>query len=72
MEALKLTPEGRAPLSTMDGAGKPVAVTPKEPALPTVKVVAAALVIDGGSPTVRVKVCCASLPMRFDAVKCSG
>jgi hypothetical protein len=39
----------------MDGLGKPIVVTVKEPALPTVKVVEFALVIEGASFTVSVK-----------------
>src|SRR5438270_713291 len=38
----KLTPAGRGPVSTREGTGTPVAVTRKVPAIPTVKVVAAA------------------------------
>jgi len=49
--ALKVTPEGRAPDSESVGAGDPVAVTVKPPALPTVDVVALALVIAGAVPT---------------------
>ena len=41
------TPDGRAPVAAKVGAGAPVAVTLNEPAVPTVKVVAAALVIAG-------------------------
>ncbi len=44
------TPDGGAPLvRPMDGVGTPVAVTVKEPALPTVNVVALALSIVGGT-----------------------
>jgi hypothetical protein len=39
VEALKVTPAGKAPASLNVGVGLPVAVTLKEPAVPTVKVV---------------------------------
>lgn len=45
--ALKVTPLGSAPLSLNAGAGTPLAVTVKVPAIPTVKVVLLALVIAG-------------------------
>jgi hypothetical protein len=41
---VNVTPVGRAPVSLNVGAGNPVAVTAKEPAVPTVKVVLFALV----------------------------
>jgi hypothetical protein len=44
---LNVTPEGRAPLSLSVGVGKPVAVTVKAPAVPTVNVVRLALVMVG-------------------------
>ena len=40
--ALRVTPLGRVPVSVKVGAGKPVAVTVKVPAVPTVKVVESA------------------------------
>ena len=48
------TPLGRGPVlpKLNDGAGEPVAVTVKEPAVPTVKVVLLPLVIDGGTSMV--------------------
>ena len=42
---LNVTPLGKDPVSESDGAGKPVAVTVKDPAEPTVKVVLFAFVI---------------------------
>lgn len=44
------------------GAGKPLAVSVKEPWLPTAKVVDAALVKAGASPTVSVKIWVALVP----------
>ena len=43
--ALKLTPLGNVPLSLNAGVGKPVSVTVKLPAAPTVKVVLDVLVM---------------------------
>jgi hypothetical protein len=43
-----VTPLGSAPVSVKDGVGAPVAITVKLPAVPTVNVVLAALVIAGG------------------------
>ena len=45
VEALKVTPEGRAPVSLIVGTGYPVAVTGNDPPAPTVKVVLFVLVI---------------------------
>jgi hypothetical protein len=45
--ALKLTPEGSGPLSLNAGAGLPVAVTVKLPAVPVVNVTLLMLVIAG-------------------------
>jgi hypothetical protein len=42
---VNVTPEGRVPLSASVGAGKPVAVTVKVPAAPTVNMVLLALVM---------------------------
>ena len=54
-------PFGNAPLVMLNvGAGKPVAVTVKVPAVPTVKVALATLVIVGACPTVSAKFCVAS------------
>ena len=63
-----VTPEGRAPVSLNVGAGKPVPVTEKEPAVPTVNVVLFALVIAETWSTVRVKVCVALEPTPLLAV----
>ena len=49
--SVKVTPLGRVPHLDSEGVGVPVAVTVNEPAEPTVKVVASALVnigADGG------------------------
>ena len=46
---LNETPLGRAPLSLYVGAGKPVVVTVKVPAVPTTNVVWSALVIAGAA-----------------------
>ena len=45
--SLKVTPLGSVPVSVSDGVGVPVVVTEKVLAVPTVKVVLLALVIDG-------------------------
>ena len=50
---------GSVPVRVIALMGKPVVVTSNVPALPTVKVVLAALVMAGGVPIVRVKVCVA-------------
>src|SRR5580704_228450 len=52
---VSVTPVGRVPVSLKVGAGVPVAVTVKDPAVPSVKVVTLAEVIAGGASTVRVK-----------------
>jgi hypothetical protein len=57
---VKVTPLGRAPISLKVGAGNPVAVTVKEPAVFTTNVVLFALVMAGAWFTVRVKLCVAS------------
>ena len=51
----RVTPVGRVPVSEKVGAGLPVAVTVKVPAVPTVKVVVLAEVMAGAGSTVRVK-----------------
>ena len=52
------------------GAGKPLAVTVKEPGLPTEKpMLVILLVICGASFTVKVKFCVAGEPMPLAAVK---
>jgi hypothetical protein len=50
-------------------AGVAVVTTVKEPGVPTVKVVAAALVYQGGSPTFNVNVCTALAPKPLVAVR---
>ena len=42
-----VTPDGRAPVSVIDGVGLPVVVTVKVPAVPAMKAVALSLVIAG-------------------------
>lgn len=68
----KLRPLGRLPVSDRDGVGKPVAVTENDPTVPTVNVVAAALVIAADLSTVRVKLCVAAVPMPLLAVIVNG
>lgn len=51
----RVTPLGRVPVLVNVGAGLPVAVTLKDPAVPTVKVVAAALVNAGAVPATTTK-----------------
>jgi hypothetical protein len=70
--ALKVIPLGSAPLSLKVGVGEPVAVTVKEPAVPTLKVVLFALVMAGAWFTASVKFCVASVPTPFEAVKTIG
>lgn len=65
---LKLTPLGSVLVVLKVGAGVPVAVTWKLPAVPTVNVVVFALVIVGASLTCKVKLCEASVPMPLCAV----
>ena len=52
---MKDTPDGREPDSDIDGVGVPAAVTAKDPALPSVKVVAADGENVGAPSTVRGK-----------------
>ena len=61
---VRLKPTGRVPVVTLKvGKGKPVAVTVKAgPAVPTVKVALATLVMAGAWSTVRVKVWVALVP----------
>jgi hypothetical protein len=71
---LNVTPAGNAPVSLND-VGDPVAVTWNIPDVPTVKVVLAALEIDGAWVpcfTVSVKVCLGLVPPAFVAVKPIG
>ena len=67
-----MIPEGNAPDSDSVGVGDPVAVTLNVPAVPTVKVVLLALVMDGAWFTVSVKLCVAAVPTPFCAVKVIG
>ena len=78
---VRLKPLGRVPVVTLKvGNGKPVPVTVKAgPAVPTVKVALAALVMVGAWPTVSVKVCVALVPtpllatmLRLKVPLCSG
>jgi hypothetical protein len=48
VEGLKVTPLGNVPVTVKVGAGRPVAVTVNEPAVPAVNVVIFPLVIPGG------------------------
>ena len=63
--SVKVTPPGRVPVSLRAGVGNPLAVTVNTPALPTWKLVAAALVMAGVWATVSVKFCWAlgSVPL---------
>jgi hypothetical protein len=66
-----VTPLGSAPVSVKDGVGAPVVVTVKLPAVPTVNVVLAGLVIVGGACPVltdSVKIWLASVPTPLLAV----
>jgi len=69
---LRVTPVGSGPVSLNVGAGKPVAVTLNDPAVPTVNVVLFALVIVGGRSTDSVKFCTPSAPIPLCAVNISG
>ena len=66
--SVNVIPGGGVPCSVMAAGGSPTVVTVKDPAWPTSKVVEAALVNDGLSWTVRVKVCWA-LPTVLVAVR---
>jgi hypothetical protein len=72
VEALKVTPEGKAPDSDRVGAGLPVAATVKLPAVPTVNVALAALVIADVWLIVNVKFCVAFGDTPFEAVNVIG
>ena len=69
---LNVTPLGSAPVCVTVCAGKPVLVTVKVPAVPTVNVALFALVIADAWFTVRVKLCTALLPTPLLAVKVIG
>src|SRR5579859_6168476 len=70
--SLKVTPDGSAPVSVKLGAGKPVVVTEKVPAEPTVKVVALTLLMAGALPTIKVKFWLAGVPTPLVAVMVMG
>ena len=66
--AANVTPAGRVPDSLKVGAGNPDAITVNEPRLPTVNVVAAALVKVGTWPIVSLKLWVAFEPTLLLAV----
>jgi hypothetical protein len=66
--AENVTPAGSAPVSLKAGAGKPDVVTVNEPELPTVNVVAAALVMAKFCATVNAKLWVAFDPTPLLAV----
>ena len=72
MVALRVTPVGRVPVSAKVGAGLPVAVTVKVPAVPTAKVVELPEVMAGAWFTVRVKDWVALGRVPLDAVMAIG
>ena len=65
---VKVTPEGRAPVTDSVGRGKPVAATVNEPAEPSVKLVLLPLVMLGARLIVMLKLCVASGSVPFVAV----
>ena len=68
--SVKLTPLGRlAPPRARLGVGVPVVVTVNDPAVPTVKAVAFALLIVGACLTVKVKAWAGDEPAALVAVK---
>src|SRR5919205_4106418 len=69
---VNVIPAGKLPLSESDGAGVPVAVTVKLPALPTVKVVLLAELIRELSSMFRLKGRLAGLPMPLFALNVSA
>lgn len=69
---MKVTPDGREPVSLKVGAGKPVAVTVNVLGVLTVNVVLFPLVIAGAWSTVNVKFCEALEPTPFCAVMVIG
>jgi hypothetical protein len=70
--SVKLTPVGSVPVSPSEGAGDPVVVTVKVPAVPTVKAVDAALAKTGPWPTMIESVWLAFGPTPFAAVMLTG
>jgi hypothetical protein len=69
---LNVTPPGSAPISLKVGAGKPVAVTLKDPNVPTINVALFALVMTAAWFTVSVKFCVAFGKIPFEAVTMIG
>ena len=69
---LYVTPLGRLPLSAILGAGFPVPVTANDPAVPSVNVVLAVLVMAGAWFTVNVKFWVAFGETPFEAVMVIG
>lgn len=65
---MKVTPAGSVPVSPKEGAGRPVAVAAKDPGTPTMVVAELAEVIDGGCPTVSVKLWVTGDPIPLLAV----
>jgi hypothetical protein len=63
-----VTPFGSVPVSVREGIGKPVVVTANVPVVPTVNAVLVALVMEGASFTVRVKLWLAGEPAPLLAV----
>jgi hypothetical protein len=63
-----VTPVGKLPVSVSAGVGVPTAVTEKNPADPTVKVVLLPEVMDAPEFTVNVKLCTAAVPTPLLAV----
>ena len=70
--ALNVTPLGSDPVALRLGAGKPVAVTVNDPAVPTTNVVLFALVMAGAWLTVSVKLWLAFGSTPLEAVKVIG
>ena len=64
----KLTPEGKVPVKERVGVGSPLATTVKLPAIPSVKLVLSALVMEGGWLIVMLKFCVALGNVPFAAV----
>ena len=70
--SVKPTPPGSEPILDRLGAGKPVVVTRKLPALPAMKVVEPALLIAAAWSTFNLKACLASGARPLAAVIVSG
>ena len=69
---VNVTPAGRAPDSTIVGAGNPVALGVNEWLKPFVKIALAGEVMTGAEPTVSVKDWVTGVPIPFDAVTVIG